>query len=70
MEEITFTLTGEFIELYKLLKVTGLCDSGGEAKHAVAESQVKVDGQVEPRKACKIHQGQSVEFAGQIIRVV
>ena len=69
MKEIPFTLTEEFIELYKLLKVTGLCESGGVAKYAVLQSEVKVDGQVETRKACKIHKGQRVEFAGQIIRV-
>ena len=70
MEEILFTLTTEFIELYKILKATGICDSGGAAKFAIMESEVKVDGQVETRKACKIRKGQCVEFAGQIIRVV
>ena len=69
MNQITFTLTGEFIELFKLLKVTGLCDTGGVAKCAVSQSEVKVDGQVETRKACKIRKGQQVEFSGQIIVV-
>lgn len=70
MNEISFTLTAEFIELYKLLKVTGLCESGGMAKCAVSQSAVKVDGQVETRKACKIRKGQCVEYAGEILRVV
>lgn len=69
MEEISFTLTGEFIELFKLLKVTGLCESGGMAKCAVSQSAVKVDGQVELRKACKIRKGQRVEYAGETIVV-
>ena len=69
MKEISFTLTGEFIELFKLLKVTGLCDSGGMAKCAVSQSAVKVDGLVELRKACKIRQGQRVEYAGETIVV-
>jgi ribosome-associated protein len=69
MEEISFTLTTEFIELFKLLKVTGLCESGGMAKHAVAQSEVKVDSEIETRKACKIRRGQTVGFAGQMIRV-
>jgi ribosome-associated protein len=68
-EEISFTLKTEFIELYKLLKATGICDSGGAAKFAIAESEVKVDGQVETRKACKIRKGQRIEFAGQTIAV-
>ena len=69
MEEISFALTEEFIELYKLLKVSGLSESGGAAKYAIAQSEVWVDGQVETRKACKIRKGQQVQFAGQTIRV-
>ena len=70
MEEISFTLTGEFIELFKLLKATGLCESGGMAKAAVSQSEVKVDGKIETRKACKIRRGQRVEFCGETIVVV
>ena len=69
MENISFALTAEFIELFKLLKVTGLCESGGAAKYAISRSEVKVDGQVETRKACKIRKGQQVEFGGRIIIV-
>ncbi len=69
MEKIPFVLTTEFIELFKLLKVTGLCESGGMAKHAISQSEVKVDGKVEMRKACKIRRGQQVEFGGEIISV-
>ena len=69
MDKISFSLATEFIELFKLLKVTGLCDSGGMAKCAIAQSEVKVDGQVETRKACKIRKGQQVEFCEQIIFV-
>ena len=69
MEEISFALATEFIELFKLLKVTGLCESGGAAKYAVSQSEVKVDGQIETRKACKIRRGQRVEFCGMAILV-
>ncbi len=60
----------EFIELNQLLKVLGLCSSGGAAKIAVAEGRVKVDGNVELRKRCKIRSGQMVEFEGHEIKVV
>jgi len=59
----------EFIELHNLLKVTGLCDSGGMAKALIAEGRVRVDGQQELRKRCKVRQGQTVEFAGEKIVV-
>lgn len=69
MQEIPFELHAEFIELHKLLKAAGLCDSGGAAKFAVAQGEVKVDGAIEMRKACKILKGQRIEFSGQTIRV-
>jgi len=65
-----FKIVGDHIELIKLLKVTGLCDSGGMAKTVTAGGQVEVDGQVELRRRCKIHRGQVVAFAGQTIEVV
>jgi len=59
----------EYIELNNLLKVTGLCESGGVAKMLIADGQVKVDGQVELRKRCKIRQGQIVLFNNQQVQV-
>jgi ribosome-associated protein len=53
---------GEFIELHNLLKVLGLCDSGGIAKTVIAQGLVRVDGTIELRKRCKIRAGQIVEF--------
>lgn len=67
---LEFELEGrDFIELNNLLKVTGLCDSGGRAKTVVADGLVRVDGQVETRKRCKIRTGQMVEFEEQLIQV-
>ena len=68
MEEFTLG-SHEFIELNSLLKIMGLCDSGGVAKTAIAEGRVKVDGNVELRKRCKIRKGQIVEFEGHKIIV-
>jgi len=68
---IEFELEGhDYIELCDLLKVTGLCSSGGEAKALVADGEVRVDGAVETRKRCKIRSGQTVEFAGETLQVV
>ncbi len=60
----------EFIELHDLLKVMGLSHSGGMAKSAIAAGDVKVDGQVELRKRCKIRPGHYVEFQGKRINVI
>ena len=59
----------EPIRLYKLLKLEGLASNGGEAKAAVAEGKVLVNGQVETRKRKKIVAGDVVEFGGETLRV-
>lgn len=64
-----FNIKGNYIELVKLLKASGLCESGGAAKVAVEEGLVKVDGQVEYRKSCKIRNGQKVLFMDQEILI-
>ncbi|PLX82735.1 MAG: RNA-binding protein [Desulfuromonas sp.] len=61
---------GEFVELCNLLKLTGLCGSGGMAKVAVSSGLVKVDGSIELRKRCKIRAGQRIDFEGEQIAVV
>jgi len=67
---MTFELEShEFIELHNLLKITGLCHSGAMAKHIIADGQVKVDGEIELRKRCKIRHGQKVQFNDQDILV-
>ena len=65
-----FSLKGhDTIALNDLLKITGLCGSDGEAKIVIAKGKVKVDGQVELRKTCKIRNGQVVEFAREQVTV-
>ena len=61
---IEFELRGEHIALDALLKATGLAPSGGAAKALVGEGRVRVDGQPEWRKTCKIRAGQSVSVEG------
>jgi len=71
MELEQFDLDGrEYIELNNLLKITGMCESGGQAKMYAGAGHVKVDGEVELRKRCKIRTGQVVEFNGDQVQVV
>ena len=58
MQTLRFDLDREHVELNQLLKLVGLCDSGGAGKQLVASGAVRVDGVVELRKTCKIHAGQ------------
>lgn len=64
-----FKLTGEFIELFRLLKAAHLCGTGGEAKIVIAKGLVTVDGDIEIRKRCKIRREQIVQFNGEGIAV-
>lgn len=64
-----FQLKGDYIELCKLLKAANLVMSGGEGKEVVAQGLIRVDGQTETRKRCKIRPGQTVEFEGNTIHV-
>ena len=66
----TFEFSGDYIELNKLLKASGLCGTGGMAKIEIENGLVSVDGTVEYRKRCKIRTGQTVEYGGQTIMVV
>lgn len=70
MANLNFTLTGEYVELHNLLKLTGLADSGGSAKMLVASGAVKVDGRAELRKTCKIRAGQVVMLGDTRIAVL
>ncbi len=66
----TFALEGsEFIELKNLLKVANLCDTGAEAKSAIGEGLVLVNGIIETRKACKIRSGQVVSYNDKKITI-
>lgn len=65
-----FRLESEFVEVNQLLKLVGLCDSGGEGKQWVAQGRVTVDGQLETRKTAKIRAGQVVECEGHRIQVL
>lgn len=67
---IEFRLTGDYIALDNLLKLTGTAPSGGAAKALAAEGAVKVDGKMELRKTCKIRAGQLVQTGAVRIRVL
>lgn len=70
MQALEFSLNGEFVALNQLLKLEGLCESGGAGKALVASGAVSVDGQVELRKTAKIRAGQEVTLGDVSIRVV
>lgn len=72
MEHIDFDLEPphEHVELNQLLKLVGVCDSGGAGKAIVASGAVTVDGVLELRKTCKIRPGQRVRLDDEVEIIV
>ena len=65
-----FKLEGDYIEMIKLLKLTGICESGGAAKQAVNEGEILYNGAVDFRKRLKVRKGDVVSAFGEEIKVV
>ena len=68
-ETIEFKITGEYIELIKLLKAVQIAENGAMAKTLVETGKVLRNGGKELRKRAKIQKGEIIEAAGQKIRV-
>ena len=69
MAERVLEIDTDIIELYKVLKLEGLCSSGGEAKLVIADGKVKVNGEIETRKRKKILSGDLIGFSGEQILI-
>ena len=69
MNSIDFELDRDFVELNQLLKLAGICDSGGAGKQLVASGAVRVDGTTELRKTAKIRAGQRVTLGENEVQV-
>ena len=64
-----FELEDDYIELFKLLKVTGVAESGAQAKMLIDEGQVKRNGEAELRKRAKIVSGERIEAGDEVIEI-
>jgi ribosome-associated protein len=63
MKNSFFELTGEYIELIKLLKLMHIAESGSHAKYLVEEGEVRVNNKTETRKRAKLRQGDVIEVS-------
>ncbi len=55
------------IELYRVLKLANMAESGGAAKQVIAGGLVTVNDAVETRKRKKIFTGDIVGFSGEAV---
>ena len=59
----------EFIKLGQALKLAGVVEDGVEAKFAIQDGLVQVNGEVEERRGRKVYEGDVISFNGDEIKV-
>ena len=65
----TIAITTEYIRLDACLKLTGLVDTGGQAKVLIQEGQVQVNGEVCAMRGKKLTPGDTVSLLGESFQV-
>ena len=63
-------LRDEYIKLGQALKACGLVESGVDAKIAIQNGLVKVNGEVEIQRGKKLYDGDLVDFQDEVIKIV
>ncbi len=64
------TIKDEFIKLGQALKLAGVVEDGVEAKYAIQDGLVQVNGEVDTRRGRKVYEGDVITFENQEIVVV
>lgn len=67
MDEIQ--IRGDTIRLGQLLKLSGIAESGAEAKRLLLEEEVTVNGEPETRRGRQLHHGDVVAVGAEQVRV-
>ena len=62
-------LREEYIKLGQALKASGLAETGVDAKYAIEEGLVKVNGEIEYQRGKKLRDGDVVTYDGETIRI-
>lgn len=66
----TIKLREEYIKLGQALKAAGLVESGVDAKYAVEDGKVSVNGETVYQRGKKLVDGDVVTFHGESIKIV
>ena len=62
-------IDSEYIRLQDLLKLSGLCSTGGMAKIVIQNGEVKVNGEVCTMRGKKMRAGDTAEYDGVSVTV-
>ena len=64
------TIKDEFIKLGQALKLAGVVEDGVEAKYAIQDGLVQVNGEVDTRRGRIVYEGDVITFENHEIVVV
>ena len=70
MIEISIRESDEFIKLGQALKKAGLVESGVDAKMAIQDGFVTLNGQVETQRGKKLYGGEVISYNGETVKVI
>lgn len=59
----------EYVTLGQFLKITDFISSGGEAKFAVKELEISVNGEPENRRGRKLYKNDKITIEGQTFEI-
>ena len=62
-------LRDEYIKLGQALQAAGLVETGVDAKYAIEDGLVKVNGEVATQRGKKLHAGDVVSYDGETIKI-
>ena len=62
-------LRDEYIKLGQAVKAAGLVETGVDAKYAIEDGLVKVNGEVATQRGKKLHAGDVVSYDGETIKI-
>ena len=65
----TIKLREDYIKLGQALKAAGLTESGVDAKYAIEDGLVQVNGQTVLQRGKKLVDGDVVTYRGEIIKI-
>jgi len=67
---LEITIRDEFIKLGQALKLAGVVEDGVEAKYAIQDGMVKVNGETDLRRGRKVYEGDVISFQDKEIKVI
>ncbi|MBS6396483.1 MAG: RNA-binding S4 domain-containing protein [Clostridiales bacterium] len=67
---LTIKLRDDYIKLGQALKAVGLAGSGVDAKFAIQDGLVKVNGETEYQRGKKLYDGDQITYDGETVKIV